>query len=216
MGANRVEKFEIATVKRSAITEHPQNPRTINAEARSRLEKNLRRMGLLEPIIVNRNSMRVVSGHQRLSTLDKIKKTKDYELDVSLVDLNPAQELEQLVFMNNSESMGFFDTDELKNLLTVNNVTFENTGFSVSELAMELGLQFAPPPKAESVIAAPVPDTVTEPAQMDLAPAPPVSSQPSIKIVFGSAKQCDRFLKLLGVSESTRYVGVEAIRLALI
>jgi hypothetical protein len=44
----------------------PYNPRRITDEELLRLRKSLRRFGLVDPVIVNRRSDRIVGGHQRV------------------------------------------------------------------------------------------------------------------------------------------------------
>lgn len=68
--------------------EAPANPRTISDDARRKLRDNLKRVGLLQPLVWNRRSGNLVSGHQRLSQMDDLMGTANYHLTVAVVDLD--------------------------------------------------------------------------------------------------------------------------------
>ena len=52
------------------LTPAEYNPRTISAEAMAGLSASMERFGLVQPIIWNRRTERVVGGHQRLKVLE--------------------------------------------------------------------------------------------------------------------------------------------------
>src|ERR1035437_8706173 len=110
----------------------PYNPREISATAKKRLKDNIDRVGLLSPIVVNRRTNFIVSGHQRLAVLDALEGRKDYWLDVSLVDLDDKAEREQNVFFNNEFAHGTWDLALLRELLPT--VGFEQTGMTEREV----------------------------------------------------------------------------------
>ena len=101
----KFQRFEVGEMLRSAILPHPRNPRMITPKAAKRLKGKMKEIGLIQPVIVNRRTCRLVGGHQRLAQLDALQKydarkpETDYRLDVSLCDLTDAQELEMLVFL---------------------------------------------------------------------------------------------------------------------
>jgi hypothetical protein len=132
------EKFVIVTLKRSDIRAAEYNPRTITPEALKLLRANIKRVGLLDPIIVNKTTMNVVSGHQRLACLDVLNgKKEDYEITVSLVELTEQQEKEQNIFLNNPFAQGEFDQIKLPDLLKEINIDF--SGFSAADVHREFG-----------------------------------------------------------------------------
>lgn len=121
MGANKYENFECSVVKRSSIHGADYNPRTITENALKKIKKWFKTegRGQLAPITVNKNTMTVVSGHQRLTVLDQLNKYPekgDYELTVALADLDDKTEVEANVFMNNRSAMGDFDFELLSEL----------------------------------------------------------------------------------------------------
>ena len=60
-----------------------ENPRAITEEALSGLTQSVEEFGLVQPIVWNRRTQRVVGGHQRLRTLDD-NATTDVALYLSL------------------------------------------------------------------------------------------------------------------------------------
>jgi hypothetical protein len=53
----------------------PYNPRTISSEALAGLRGSVERFGLVEPVVWNRRTGRVVGGHQRLKVLQVSRRT---------------------------------------------------------------------------------------------------------------------------------------------
>lgn len=128
-----LQKFEMATLKRSQIIEHPQNPRLISNAAKKKLKGKMKEVGLLQPLIVNRRTMYLLGGHQRLATIDSIEKyapgKNDFEIDVAMVDLHEDQELEMLVFLNNPSGQGVWNTELLAEINVESGISFESMGF---------------------------------------------------------------------------------------
>lgn len=142
MGANKYENFECVVIKRSEIHTADYNPRRITESALKKLKKWFKTQGKgqLAPITVNKNTMTVVSGHQRLTVLDQLNKypDKDYELTVAMTELDEKTEIEANVFMNNKSAMGDFDYDMLGQLHDMfPEISFtEDFGFDESEVSL--------------------------------------------------------------------------------
>lgn len=138
----KFQRFEVGEVLRSAILPHPRNPRMITPKAAKRLKGKMKEIGLIQPVIVNRRTMRLVGGHQRLGQLDALQKydartrENDYRLDVSFCELSEQQELEMLVFLNNPSAEGVFDLDLLADLNLEMGVGFEAMGFDQLDVDM--------------------------------------------------------------------------------
>lgn len=113
MNANRLEKYTVGVVNRAAIHGAPYNPRKISKEAERKLRKSLRDFGALAPIVWNKTTGNIVSGHQRLSQMDTILKKQDYELTVAIVELDKETEVKANITLNNPSVMGEWDTDRL-------------------------------------------------------------------------------------------------------
>lgn len=87
----------------------------------------------MQPIIWNEATGRIVSGHQRISILDELEKSDDYELSVSAVTLSEKEEIEQNVFLNSTTFTGEFDLEALKGLID-NGLDYESAGLDLYDL----------------------------------------------------------------------------------
>lgn len=139
---SKYQRFEPGSMRRSDIKRHPMNPRSITPKAARRLKGKMKEVGLIQPVIVNRNTLRLVGGHQRLAQLDALERydeatgANDYLIDVSVCDLTEQQELEMLVFLNNPAAEGVFDLDLLADLNLEMGVGFEAMGFDQLDVDM--------------------------------------------------------------------------------
>lgn len=118
MENNKFEVYQIQTVQRSIIHEAPYNPRKISNEARKKLKKGLKTYGLVQPIVVNRKTMNVVGGHQKLSIMDEEYKypTNDYSLQVSMINVDEETEVKINIFLNNPAAQGEWDNELLQEI----------------------------------------------------------------------------------------------------
>jgi ParB-like chromosome segregation protein Spo0J len=89
------------------------NPRKIDDEALAALSSSLEEFGLVQPIVWNKRSGRVVGGHQRIRVLESRGMT---EADVLVVDLDEAKEKALNVVLNSKAVAGKY-TDALDDLL---------------------------------------------------------------------------------------------------
>lgn len=131
-----LQKYEMVSVRRSEIKEHPKNPRHISESAKKKLKDKMKQVGLLQPIIVNQRpdgTMYVLGGHQRLGVMDSLERYQegknDYELDVAMVHISEVEELEMLVFLNNPSAQGGWDTELLAEINQDFDVDFGSMGF---------------------------------------------------------------------------------------
>lgn len=93
------------------------------------IERSLKRHGLVQPIIWNRRTNTVVSGHQRLTVLEAQGET---EVTVSVVDLDDIQEKELNVALN--KITGEWDDDKLSVILNELGEEATDTGFTLPEI----------------------------------------------------------------------------------
>jgi ParB-like chromosome segregation protein Spo0J len=113
------------------------NPRKIlkpTDAAYRRLRASLEEFGLVEPLVWNERTGRVVGGHARLRILKELGYT---EVPVSVVRLDAAKEKALNVVLNNHEAQGRYDPAKLEVLLTEleDLPEFELTGFDSRTLA---------------------------------------------------------------------------------
>jgi len=132
VSANKLEKFSIEKVRRRDIQGADYNPRKISESAR----KKLREWGLLQPIIVNRNTMNIVGGHQRIGEMDAIMGTDDYELTVAMIEADEKREAAINVFLNNPSAQGEWDIMAPQGMKDVfPGIDFEaDMGFDLSDI----------------------------------------------------------------------------------
>lgn len=126
---SKYQSFAMVRMARGDIREAPYNPRKINKEAQGRLKGKMRDVGLVQPLIVNRRTGNLVSGHQRLAVLDKLERGREYELDVSVIDVDERVEKEMVVFLNNPSSQGEWDLEGLAALNLEHGIDFDSMGF---------------------------------------------------------------------------------------
>jgi len=136
---SKFQKFTIVQVHRSAIKNAPYNPRSITEKAKKKLRDNLKRVGLIEPIIWNKATGNIVGGHQRIASLDALERTDDYLLDVAQVEMDDKTEKEQNVFLNNGEAQGDWDLERLESLYRNDKIDYENTGFDMGHIYQLFG-----------------------------------------------------------------------------
>ena len=138
---NKYEKFDIELIKRCDIHGADYNPRKISEVAKKKLKKSLKEYGLVQPIVVNRRTMTIVSGHQRVTILDDVIGKDDYPLKVAMIDVDEKQEAILNVQLNNQNLMGEWDTFALQDLHNIfPDIDFEGDfGFDESELDIMLG-----------------------------------------------------------------------------
>lgn len=93
------------------------------------IERSLKRHGLVQPIVWNRRTNTVVSGHQRLTVLEAQGET---EVTVSVIDLDDIQEKELNVALN--KITGEWDDDKLSVILNELGEEATDTGFTLPEI----------------------------------------------------------------------------------
>jgi hypothetical protein len=135
------QKFEMETLDRAAIKTADYNPRTISSHAQKALKDTIKGVGLLQPLIWNKRTGTLVSGHQRLASLDSLERytpgsKKSYSLQVAVVDLDEKEERRMNVFLNNQSAMGEFDLDKLADLKVDFDISAVDMGFSTEDIAL--------------------------------------------------------------------------------
>lgn len=136
---SKYENFEIQTISRRDIKKAKYNPRIMDTDNSKRLQSGIEDVGLVVPLVWNKRTGNLVGGHQRLTVLDKLEKSKDYELDVAVIDVDEKTEKKINVQLNNPSMQGDFDFDMLGELaLEFDNGLFD-LGFSDFDIEMMFG-----------------------------------------------------------------------------
>jgi ParB-like chromosome segregation protein Spo0J len=93
---------------------NPRKPLAPSSPAYRKLKASLAEFGLVEPLVWNELTGRVVGGHARLRILKELGVT---EVPVSVVRLDEAREKALNVVLNNQEAQGRYDPTKLADLL---------------------------------------------------------------------------------------------------
>lgn len=124
---------EVKQIPRNQIKEAEYNPRIIDEDNLKKLTKDIREHGLVTPLVWNKRTGVLVSGHQRLAAMDKIHRKKDYEVPVAVIDVDEKEEKQLNVQMNNPSLQGSWDLGALASLRD-EGISFEDMGFDKGDI----------------------------------------------------------------------------------
>ena len=123
--------MELEKVKIEQLEPAAYNPRQISTKQYKDLKESITKFGIVDPIIVNKNSYTIVGGHQRY----KICKELGYkEIGCIILDLNKEQERELNIRLN--KNTGEFDMDLLSSFFDVPEL--KEWGFKDIELGFNI------------------------------------------------------------------------------
>lgn len=125
---------ETRQVARRELNGADYNPRVIDKAAKARLQKLLRKRGLVSTVTWNERSGNIVGGHRRIEILDMLEGSLDYSLDVTVVNLSEKDEIELNVELNSHAAAGTYDLVKLEDL-------FQQEGIDLSGAFDSLDLQ---------------------------------------------------------------------------
>ena len=94
------------------------NPRQISSKQYKDLKESIKKFGLVDPIIINKNGNVVIGGHQRLKIC---KDLKYVEVECVMLDLSKEEERELNIRLN--KNTGDFDMDILANEFDIEELT---------------------------------------------------------------------------------------------
>jgi len=126
----RYERFVSELINRASIKNAPYNPRLIGKETLKRLKKAIQKHGMVSAVTVNRRTMNLVGGHQRLEILDALEGRGDYDLTVNMIDVDEREEKILNVQLNNPSMQGEWDLEKLAAFKLEDDINFEEMGFS--------------------------------------------------------------------------------------
>lgn len=229
----RYQTGTVVRVQRRDLQGADYNPRQLSKPARQRLKANIGKVGLLGPAIVwNKTTGNVVSGHQRLSVLDALEDGEDYALDVTMVEMSPAQEREQNVFMNSPDAQGEFDIGLLAELLTDADLEVDWKAMGLDRITVEAVLAdagdvdidsfFADDDRNESDAAKKIKTDAERIASVkrsdtyrDEKMAERGEAESYVTLVFESDAACSAFLERVGQPNDRKHVDGHAVAEAL-
>jgi ParB-like chromosome segregation protein Spo0J len=140
MSAN---KWELRKVRLDELKVAENNPRTITNKHFQGLMNSIRRFGLVEPIVWNERTGRIIGGHQRYRALIEMGVT---EAIIVSTDMSPEEEIAANLTLNNPAIEGEFDEpvgDLLKSLDANAHDLFKE--LNMDALEKELAKADAPP-----------------------------------------------------------------------
>ena len=104
----------IEYVDPATLVPHPRNPRTITPSARAALKRGIEAFGLVDPLVVRRDTRTVLGGHQRL---DVALELAHATVPVVWVDASDREADALLVLLNNPRAQGDWDIGALRDML---------------------------------------------------------------------------------------------------
>lgn len=208
---SKFQKFEAVTINRSILVNAPYNPRTIGEKEQKALRKSLKTHGLVETLIYNKRTGNLVGGHQRLSQLDILEGTHDYELTVAQIDVSDKQEKELNIALNNPNLQGEYDFEVLKDLFK--DIDIENTGFTdydLSIIGVEQDLEeVEKKEKSKEEIAADI--QKVKDAKQKSKDKNVSQGENYIVVTFSSIEAKESFLDFIGFETDDRYIKGEIL-----
>lgn len=126
--------MEIITKKIAEMERAAYNPRVEllpGDDEYEKLRRNIKKFGVVVPVVWNKRTNRVVSGHQRLTVLEN---EGVEEVEVSVVDLDETAEKQLNIAMN--KVTGDWDEVKLKEVLDSLGESALETGFDEAEIEM--------------------------------------------------------------------------------
>ena len=121
----KIEKIDINKLQPASY-----NPRQISTKQYKDLKESIRKFGVVDPIIINKD-MTVIGGHQRLKVCKDLKHT---EIDCVVLDLTKEEERELNIRLN--KNTGTFDMDILANEFDIDEL--KDWGFLEKDLDLAL------------------------------------------------------------------------------
>lgn len=129
----QLQSFEYGTITRDKIKTADYNPRLIDEDNLKKLTKGIREHGLVTPLVWNKRTGVLVSGHQRLAAADKIYRKKDYEVPVAIIDVDEKEEKTLNVQLNNPSMQGSWDLGALADL-NADGINWDDMGFNKADI----------------------------------------------------------------------------------
>lgn len=130
----QAEAFTMQKVHRSKIINADYNPRLISDAEKRKLGAGLKKHKLVAPLTWNAQTGNLVGGHQRISQLDALAGTADYELNVATINVPLDQEKEINILLNNAEAQGSWDIAKLGTLVKEKSFDVAGAGFDAADI----------------------------------------------------------------------------------
>lgn len=216
LAASGLQRFKMERVHRSALSKAPYNPRRLGEAEKRKLRAGLERHGMVSPVTWNKQTGNLVGGHQRIEILDALAGTDNYQLDVAVIDVDPAREKEINILLNNPNAQGDWDLEQLSALLKDSAINVEATGFDNADLYRLFGdnvlVERSGAEKLDE-LAQKVRTARDRYNQISQSNADKGSTDFYMVVIFRDAGQLTRFLKEAGLPDNRFQSGEEILRL---
>jgi len=184
-----MKQWKTAKMKLTELTPADYNPRTITDRALEGLGNSMDRFGMVQPIVWNERTKRIVGGHQRYRVLAE---KGIEETDVVVVDLDENDEVALNIALNNPEIQGEFD-DKIDDILRA---IAKNSGdlfdkLRMNDLAETLKISLSGPGKTED-------DAVPDVPKVAVSKTGSVYTLGRHKLICGDSTKEDVLKKLMG------------------
>lgn len=211
---SKFQKFEIVEIDRSEIKNAEYNPRVISQKAKNKLRKSLKKFGLVEPLIWNKQTGNLVSGHQRLQIIDDIEGNNEYKITVSACELTIEKEMQQNVFLNNTSAQGEYVLEKLEDIeAKFPNISWADAGFEIPQEEVSEPYVIPKtniPERSDNVVEPSTESQVKFHAAEELYDKRPTESL-YVTLSFTSIDVQNALLIKLGLDENIRYIKGEML-----
>lgn len=122
--------------KRSDVRIAPYNPRRISPQQKATLKRSVRKYGVVGGIVVNKQTMTIVGGNQKVAILDEILDypNNDYTLLADAVDVDEKTEKEMNFMLNSDNAHGEWDETKVRELLP--DIDYLDAGLTEEDLSL--------------------------------------------------------------------------------
>jgi len=121
-------KLKIEYRKLSELTEWASNPRSINRDAFDRLKKQITRLGMYKPLLVDQNNT-ILGGNMRYKALVDLKTT-----EVAVIVRECKDDTERIeIALSDNDRAGYYNETELAELVELNGIDGELYSIDLTE-----------------------------------------------------------------------------------
>ena len=122
--------------KRSEVQIAPYNPRKISPQQKAMLKRSVKKYGVIGGITVNKRTMTIVGGNQKIAILDEMLgyPDNDYTLLAEAVDVDLKQEKEMNLMLNSDNARGEWDEEKVRDMLP--DISWQDAGLTEEDLSL--------------------------------------------------------------------------------
>ena len=124
--------------KRSDVQIASYNPRKITPQQKATLKRSVRKYGVVGGIVVNKRTMTIVGGNQKVAILDELYgyPENDYSLLAEAVDIDYKTEVEMNFMLNSDNAHGEWDDDKVRDLIGMPDFSYMDAGLTEEDLSL--------------------------------------------------------------------------------